>query len=578
MAAVDSLLRVVAAQSADGLTLATGQVPRLLKAGFSQSLSMPAVGAALMDTFVAEVLPVEHHAGVDGEGLTVGYGEWNATVSRQGGAWTLAFRKRPPGRPAPVLPVVPTIATAVAAGAAPAPIAPAATSAFAASAATSAFAAPAATSASAAPAATSAFAAPAATSAFAAPAPAALVTPAATPVAPALSTAPPVAPAFPPGAPAFPPGAPAFTPGAPAFTPSPVGPVAPQLERWLDRASEPGVSDLLLAAGRGAWLRSGAELVALPGAALSADELAACFAAALGPAQHEALARHGSADLAWVWRGLRFRVNLFRHEGGLSAALRPVRRDPPTLAELDLPPALHRLVAFANGLVLVTGPTGSGKSTTLVALIEHLNRSARRHVVTLEDPIEYTYQPALSLIHQRELGSHTDSFEAGLRAALREAPDVILVGEMRDRATIAAALTAAETGHLVLSTLHAAGAAMAVERVVDAFPEHQQRQVRGQLAGCLRAVLTQQLLPGSGGRLVPVVELMLGTPATATLIRDGKTHQLASVIQTGRDDGMIALDRSLAERVEARQLSLETAVGATLDGGAQLRALLGPRR
>jgi twitching motility protein PilT len=220
-----------------------------------------------------------------------------------------------------------------------------------------------------------------------------------------------------------------------------------------------------------------------------------------------------------------------------------------------------------------------------VALVEQLNREHARHIVTLEDPIEFEYRSQRSLVHQRELGVHVDSFETGLRAALREAPDVILVGEMRDRATIAAAITAAETGHLVLSSLHAASAPMAVDRVIDAFPEHQQRQVRTQLAGTLRAVLTQHLVPSAqspGGR-VPAIDLMMNTSAVAAHIRDGKNHQLASAIQTGRDEGMIPLDRSLAELVEARAVAYEAALALTSDGGLQLRELLGtgaarPRR
>jgi twitching motility protein PilT len=270
-------------------------------------------------------------------------------------------------------------------------------------------------------------------------------------------------------------------------------------------------------------------------------------------------------------------VNLFRQATGLAAAFRPIRRNPPTLAELNLPAQLARLARFPSGLVLVTGPTGSGKSSTLVALVEQLNREHARHIVTLEDPIEFEYQSQRSLVHQRELGVHVDSFETGLRAALRESPDVILLGEMRDRATIAAAITAAETGHLVLSSLHAASAPMAIDRIVDAFPEHQQKQIRGQLAGTLRAVLTQHLLPAAastpGGR-IPAIDLMVNTSAVASLIREGKNHQLASAIQTGRDEGMIPLDRSLAELVEARAVGYEAALALTTDGGLQLKELL----
>ncbi len=383
---------------------------------------------------------------------------------------------------------------------------------------------------------------------------------------------------------------PASQPAAPPAAPAPPPPagvsISPSrsLAAWLSRAVEEKAADLIVSARLGARLRLADTLLELQGDAPGDEDLLALLAPALTATNREQLERHGATDLAFVWsaaageRPTRFRVNLFRQAHGLAAAFRPIRRDPPSLADLDLPETLTRLVGFPNGLVLVVGPTGSGKSTTLVALIEHLNRGTPRHVITLEDPIEYELQSRRALIHQRELGAHVDSFDAGLRAALREAPDVILVGEMRDRATISAALTAAETGHLVLSTLHAAGAAMAVERIVDVFPEHQQRQVRGQLAGVLRAILTQHLLPRSGGGRVPAIELALATSAVTALIRDGKTHQIASAIQTGREDGMIPLDRSLAERVERRQVTIEAASAVTSDGGAQLRELLRPRR
>jgi twitching motility protein PilT len=287
------------------------------------------------------------------------------------------------------------------------------------------------------------------------------------------------------------------------------------------------------------------------------------------------LVRTGSVDVSYsLARRTRFRVNVFSQRGSYSVVLRVIPNKVPTVEELGIPPQLNDISNELNGIVLVTGPTGSGKSTTLAAIINKINQEKPIHVITIEDPIEYEYSLGRALVHQRELGTHLESFEHGLRAALREAPDIILVGEMRDRATIAAALTAAETGHLVLSTLHAGGAAMAVERIIDVFPEHQQRQVRGQLAGTLRAVLTQYLLPAMTGERVPAVELMLVTAATASHIREGKTHQLASAIQTGRDEGMIPLDRSLADLVEARQVSVEIAASVTLDGGAQLRQLL----
>jgi twitching motility protein PilT len=211
-------------------------------------------------------------------------------------------------------------------------------------------------------------------------------------------------------------------------------------------------------------------------------------------------------------------------------------------------------------MVLVTGQAGAGKSTTLVALVEELNRSSARHIITLEDPIEFEYVPRRSLIHQREVGQHVASFAEGLRAALRESPDVILVGEMRDGDTMAAALTAAETGHLVLSTLHAASAEMALDRIIDSFPEGQQRQVRVQLASVLRAVFTQFLLPSTAPPArVPAYELLVMNSAVAAMIREDKCHQIPSQIQTGREGGMIHLDRVLARLLQERRIELASA-------------------
>jgi twitching motility protein PilT len=357
----------------------------------------------------------------------------------------------------------------------------------------------------------------------------------------------------------------------------PVGAPAPtQLGPLLDRAIAARASDLLLSAGQAPRMRLGGELVDLDDAAAPTDaDLLALVAPAFTDAHRAQLAAAGATDLALSHGDTRFRVNLFRQRAGLAAALRPIRRDPPTLEALRLPAELHELTRYRSGLVLVTGRAGSGKSTTLVALIEHLNRTAARHVITLEDPIEYEYAPGRCLIHQRELGAQVESFAAGLRAALRESPDVILVGEMRDRETIAAALTAAETGHLVLSTMHCATAAAAIDRIVDVFPEGQQQQVRLQLAGGLRAVLSQVLVPRGRGGLVPAFEKMVVTPAIAAQIRDGKLHQVPSLIQTGRDAGMVSLERTLAALVRAGEVSRAAARDAAFDPAnldEQLRA------
>jgi twitching motility protein PilT len=336
----------------------------------------------------------------------------------------------------------------------------------------------------------------------------------------------------------------------------------PALENLLERAVLQGASDIFISPGFGVRLRVGDQLTEVPDSGVDAEHLAHDFGP-MWPRLEAELAQSGSVDFA-VTAGFgphaaRFRVNLFRQMGGLAAALRPIRRAPPTLQGLGLGEELAALTNFRTGLVLMTGQTGSGKSTTLVALLERLNRTSSRHIITIEDPIEYIYPRGRALIHQRELGVHVDSFSAGLRAALREAPDIILVGEMRDRETIAAALTAAETGHLVLSTLHCGDASSAVHRIVDVFPEHQQQQVREQLASSLRAVVTQMLLPALRGPRVAAYELMLVNVAVAAKIRDHRGHQLRSEIQKGRNEGMIPLELTLARLVRDRRCSEDTA-------------------
>jgi twitching motility protein PilT len=345
---------------------------------------------------------------------------------------------------------------------------------------------------------------------------------------------------------------------------------ATTIEQLLAAAVDEEASDVILSAGNESTLRVAGELHERPGTRFAAEAIAAFFAALLTETQRRTLDERGSVDLAYELAtdagATRFRVNVFRQMGGLSAAFRPIRDRVPSLAELHLPPSLAGLTEPRSGLVLMTGTAGSGKSTTLAALLETMNQTTARHIITLEDPIEYRHPRRRCLIHQREVGQHVDSFASGLRAALRESPDVILVGEMRDRETIALALTAAETGHLVLSTLHTGSGPMAIERIVDVFPEHRQAQIRVQLAGVLRSVVTHRLLPSvEPGRRVPALEIMMGTYAVAALIRDGKTHQLASAIQTGRDDGMVPLERSLVDLVRSGRITRETAARAARD-------------
>jgi twitching motility protein PilT len=302
-------------------------------------------------------------------------------------------------------------------------------------------------------------------------------------------------------------------------------------------AHERGASDVILSTGL-ASLRVAGRLEQLEFVADDA-ELAACVAALGANTDH-------SVELA----GTRLRVNLFDHLNGVGVAARLIRDRVPGLAELALPAELGAVIEQRDGLVLVCGPTGSGKSTTLAALIDLIDQRRAAHVITLEDPIEYRFTARRGIVHQREVGRHVPSFAAGLRSALREAPDVILLGELRDRDTIAAALTAAETGHLVLATLHAPSAAGAIDRMIDAFPEAQQRQARWQLAAVLRTVITQYLLPRRDGGRIPAIELVPITAAVANLMRKGDLQMLPSAIQTGRDAGMIPLERSLARILE----------------------------
>jgi len=258
-----------------------------------------------------------------------------------------------------------------------------------------------------------------------------------------------------------------------------------------------------------------------------------------------------NADLSLELDGVRVRVNVFDHMNGCAVAARLINDRVPSLADLGLPPELASIVELRDGLVLVCGPTGSGKSTTLASLIDLLDQRRSAHVITLEDPIEYRFAARRSLIHQRELYTHFPTFSAGLRAALREAPDVILLGELRDRDTLAAALTAAETGHLVLATLHAPSAIGAIDRMIDAFPDGQQRQVKTQLAGALRMVVTQFLLPKRDGGRVPALEIVPVNAAVSNLIRKGDLHMLPSAIQSNREGGMVPLERSLAKLLES---------------------------
>ncbi len=282
----------------------------------------------------------------------------------------------------------------------------------------------------------------------------------------------------------------------------------------------------------------------------------------LNDEQLKHLDKGGDVDMCFAVEGnLRHRVNVFHQQQKLAATIRIINDNTPTFEELNLPEVLRTLADEPRGLILVTGPTGSGKSTTLAAMIDYINQNKACHILTVEDPVEYLYKQKKALIHQRDVGTDVGSFAGALRSAMREDPDVILVGEMRDYETISAAVTAAETGHLVLSTLHTTGAAMTIDRIIDVFPPHNQQQIRTQLASVLKGVITQTLLPKATGRgRVAAFEIMLGTDAVLNLIRENKCHQLNSTIQTGARQGMVLLDSYLAKLVSQGVVKREHAL------------------
>jgi twitching motility protein PilT len=324
-----------------------------------------------------------------------------------------------------------------------------------------------------------------------------------------------------------------------------------KVEELLRLTKQQGASDLHLVSGSPPYLRVNGEMVKLKYKAVSDEICRALIFELLTDSQIEHFQEFMELDLSHALNGTgRFRVNVFMQRSGIGAVFRLIPEDILTIEELGLPKQLSDLIDVTEGLILVTGPTGSGKSTTLAAMIHAINTSQKAHIITIEDPIEFVHHNHLCLINQRELGSHTQSFSNALRAALREDPDIILVGEMRDLETISLAITAAETGHLVFATLHTNSAIKTVDRVIDVFPEGQQSQIRVMLSESLRGVVAQTLLPRSDGRgRVPAVEVLVNTPAVANLIREGKTFQAHSAMQTGHAQGMLTFESSINELV-----------------------------
>ncbi len=333
------------------------------------------------------------------------------------------------------------------------------------------------------------------------------------------------------------------------------------LDQMLAAAVQRSASDLLLVAGSAVVLRTNGALTPGVGRVLSDADLRGILLPILTAEQQQELQVRRSLDFSFVRRSIgRFRANFHYQRGTLAAAIRVLPEQVPTLESLHLPPALAQLAERKQGLVLLTGPTGCGKSSSLAALLELVNTRRRDHIITIEDPIEFEHTNRTSVVEQIELGHDTPSFAEAVRAAMRQVPNVILIGEMRDAETMAAALTAAETGHLVFSSLHTNDAAQTVLRILDIFPSGYQSQIRQQLSMALLAVISQRLLPAAGGvGRVPAVEIMLASSGIRNLIRQGHDHQIRAHIETSRADGMMTMEQSLAELVRSERVTRETA-------------------
>ncbi len=348
----------------------------------------------------------------------------------------------------------------------------------------------------------------------------------------------------------------------------------PTLAQLLARAVDAGASDMVLSAGAPptVWVHGNMRPLDADAPPLAAGDVADLFEHALTDAQTDRLAERGDVDLSArvsdlagehapeAGRATRMRINVHRQRGDWAAAVRFIPADPPQLEALNLPPVVGEWAYLPRGLVLVTGPTGSGKSTTLAAMLQLVNRTRPAHVITLEDPVEYEFANEACIIEQRQVGEDCISFADALRHVVRQRPDIILVGEMRDRETIAAALTAAETGHLVLATLHTNSAPATIARIIDAFSQDRQGQIRLQLAGSLQCILCQSLLPDrSAGGLLPATEILIANTGIRRAIRDGQEHQIASMLETGGAVGMHTLEQDLARLLHEGRISYDDA-------------------
>lgn len=340
-----------------------------------------------------------------------------------------------------------------------------------------------------------------------------------------------------------------------------------QMNKLLEQVLSMQASDLHITAAVPPTIRLHGALQAIDDKVLTPKDTKDLIYSILNEAQREKLERNLELDLSYGIPGMsRFRVNVYHQRGSVAAAFRVIPEEIRGFKELNLPSQLEDLTKMPRGMVIVTGPTGSGKTTTLATMIDAINQRESKHIITIEDPIEYLHSHKKSIVNQREVGQDTKSFANALKYALREDPDVILLGEMRDIETIGAAITAAETGHLVLATLHTQDAPQTIDRVIDVFPPHQQQQVRVQLAGTLQGVVAQQLLPlkREKGRM-PAIELLVATPAVRNIIREAKTHLLYNAMQTGHKEGMRTLDQALADLYNKGRVSLEAVLSKAID-------------